>query len=236
MSKDTSQQSTPPHTGDIPPSRSRTNSLPSDKQSKRKTELQKLTQDTSDIDINVLNTGGRLLRSQKTLLHQDQDHEDELVHLRQEFEKDRIIDEEITFRPRRAGQTTSEKHNPTRQDFEYIYQHIDDSQCQTWASELELWFQFIRTHNLRSDPSIPILDKEGNEYPDVTFSLDNLLQLPANKKYLKKKQKHKNMIPQETEPRPVPLSSIVHLLHMILALLLVLQVLLLFYLARLHQT
>ena len=194
MSEDTSDPSTP-HTGDIPPPRTRTNSLPLSgkadeiRQSKRKTEIQKLTQDTSDIDVNVLNTGGRLLRSQKTLLHQDDEDEQ---HLRQEFEKGRIIDEEISFRPRRAGQTTSERHIPTRHDFEYIYHHIDDSECQTWASELEPWLQFIRSHNLRADPSIPILDKEGNEYPDVTFSLDNLLQLPTNKKYLKKKQKQKH--------------------------------------------
>ena len=138
MSQDTSNPSTLPHTGDIPPPRTRTNSLPLSgkadkiKQSKRKTEIQKLTQDTSDIDVNVLNTGGRLLRSQKTLLHQDEDDELE-QHLCQEFEKDRIIDEEITFRPLRPGQTTSERHNPTRQDFEYIYQHIDDIECQTWG-------------------------------------------------------------------------------------------------------
>ena len=50
---------------------------------------------------------------------------------------------------------------------------------------------FIGKHNIFQDPSLPILDKNGLEYPDLTFSLDTLLQLPSNKKYLKKKTKKK---------------------------------------------
>ena len=192
MSKDNSVTPTPSHTGDtlLPRPRSTSLSEQSDiaKQPKRKTELQKLTRDTLDLDINVLNTGSRLLRSHKTLLHLEEDEE----HIQQRFEQDRIIDEEISFRPLRAGQTTPERHHPTRQDFEYIYRHIDDSDCQKWASDLEPWLNFIKTHLITPDPSIPLLDKEGKEYPDITFSLDNLLQLPTNKKYLKKKQKDKS--------------------------------------------
>ena len=78
---------------------------------------------------------------------------------------------------------------PTRQDFEYIYRNIDDLDCQVWASDLEPWLHFVKRHNLHADPSIPILDKNGSEYPDATFSLETLLQLPTNKKYLKKRRK-----------------------------------------------
>ena len=193
MSKDTTSTSIPSNTEDTPLSRTRSTSLSEQsdtpKQYKRKSELQKLTQDTSDLDINVLNTGGRLLRSQKTLLHPTDDVDPQLIQ--QQFEQERIIDAEISFRPFRAGQTTQDKHHPTRQDFEYIYQNIDDVECQKWAFELEPWLDFIKKDHITNDPSIPLLDKEGNEYPDITFSLDNLLQLPTNKKYLKRKQKHK---------------------------------------------
>ena len=40
-----------------------------------------------------------------------------------------------------------------------------------------------------ADPSVPVLDKDGLEYPDAIFSLETLLQLPTNKKHLKKKRK-----------------------------------------------
>ena len=79
-----------------------------------------------------------------------------------------------------------ERFKPRREDSEYIYSHIDEVRCQVWASNLEAWLFFINHHNLYPDPSVPILDKDGIEYPDISFSLDNLLQLPSNKKYLKK--------------------------------------------------
>ena len=41
---------------------------------------------------------------------------------------------------------------------------------------------------MQSDPSLPVLDTGGLEYPDAIFSLETLLQLPTNKKYLKKKR------------------------------------------------
>ena len=78
---------------------------------------------------------------------------------------------------------------PTQQDFEYIYSNIDDLDCQVWASDLEPWLHFINRHNIQVDPSVPVLDKDGLEYPDDIFFLETLLQLPTNKKYLKKKRK-----------------------------------------------
>ena len=153
---------------------------------KKRTEAQQLQTDTLaalNIDTNILHSGSRLLRSHKTLL----DTEDEDT-IRKRFEQERIIDEEISLRPLRAGQTTQEKYLPTREDFEYIYKHIDDLDSQIWASELEPWLHFVTRHNLYSDPSKPILDKDGLEYSEENFSLETLLQLPTNKKYLKKKR------------------------------------------------
>ena len=154
---------------------------------KKRTEAQKLQTDTIsalNLDTNILHSGSRLLRSHKTLLDTEDEHA-----LRKQFERDRLIDQEISYRPLRAGQTTQEKHLPTRQDFEYIYRHIDESDCQIWASDLEQWLHFVKRHDLHADPSIPILDKDGLQYPDAIFSLDTLLQLPTNKKYLKKRRK-----------------------------------------------
>ena len=153
---------------------------------KKRTEAQKLHTDTLaalDIDTNVLHSGSRILRSHKTLL----DTEEQAI--RKEFEHERLIDQEISLRPLRAGQVTQEKHLPTRQDFEYIYKHIDELDCQVWASDLELWLHFVNRHKLQRDPSVPVLDKDGLEYPDAIFSLETLLKLPTNKKYLKKKRK-----------------------------------------------
>ena len=151
---------------------------------KRKNEAQKLEQDALallDIDSDTLHSGSRHLRSQKTLFMSDEDT------IRKEVERGRLIDEEITYRPLRPGQReVDERFKPEREDFEYIYSHIDEVRCQVWASNLEAWLFFIKHHNLYSDPSVPILDKDGLEYPDISFSLDNLLQLPTNKKYLKK--------------------------------------------------
>ena len=134
---------------------------------KKRTEAQKLQTDTIsalNLDTNILHSGSRLLRSHKTLL----DTDDEQA-LRKQFERDRLIDQEISYRPLRAGQTTQEKHLPTRQDFEYIYSHIDESNCQIWASDLKQWLHFVKRHDLHADPSIPILDKDGLEYPDAIF-------------------------------------------------------------------
>ena len=155
-------------------------------QPKRRSKVAQLQQDTLEalhVDSNILHSGSRLLRSQKTLFLSDEDK------IRKQLEHDRIIDEEFSLRPRRAGQTTQDRYAPTRADFEYIYQHIDDLECQIWASDLESWLTFIKKYNIFQDPSLPILDKNGLEYPDLTFSLDTLLQLPSNKKYLKKKTK-----------------------------------------------
>ena len=155
-------------------------------QPKRRSKVAQLQQDTLEalnVDSNILHSGSRLLRSQKTLFLSDEDK------IRKQLEYDRLVDEEFSLRPCRAGQTTQDRYAPTRADFEYIYKNIDDLECQTWASDLESWVNFIRKHNIFQDPSLPILDKNGLEYPDLTFSLDTLLQLPGNKKYLKKKTK-----------------------------------------------
>ena len=73
---------------------------------KKRTEAQKLHTDTLvalDIDTNVLHSGSRLLRSHKTLL----DTEEQAI--RKEIEHARLIDQEISLRPLRAGQVTQEK-------------------------------------------------------------------------------------------------------------------------------
>ena len=161
--------------------------LNSSQKYKRKTEAQKLQQDIIEklnLDSNILHSGSRLLRSKKTLYLSDEDR------IRQEVEKNRLFDQEITLRPLRPGQgLQNERFCPKREDFEYIYRHIDELDCQVWATNLEPWLHFITQHSLYPDPSIPILDKDGKEYPDLQFSLDNLLCIPANKKYLKKNRK-----------------------------------------------
>ena len=114
---------------------------------KKRTEAQKLHTDTLvalDIDTNILHSGSRLLRSHKTLL----DTEEQAI--RKQVEHGRLQDQEISLRPLRAGQVTQEKHLPTRQDFEYFYEHIDELDCQVWASDLELWLHFVNRHKLQT--------------------------------------------------------------------------------------
>ena len=211
MSKDISHQDTFSLGEDIPPpekvfTSSDDISVDTPRQPRKKrTEAQKLQTDTIaalNLDTNILHSGSRLLHSHKTLL----DTEDE-ENIRKQFEHDRLIDQEIPYRPLRAGQTTQEKHLPTRQDFEYIYRHIDELPCQVWASDLEPWLHFVKRHNLHADPSNPVLDKDGLEYPDAIFSLETLLQLPTNKKYLKKRRKphgstHKTGLSSEDKDLP----------------------------------
>ena len=172
---------------DIPPSLSTSDDLSvgTPKPRKKRTEAQKLQTDTLaalDIDSNILHSGSRLLRSQKTLLDTKEQE------IRKQFEHDRTIDEEISLRPLRAGQVTQERFCLTRQDFENIYQNIDDLDCQVWASNLEPWLHFVKRHHLYPDPSVPVLDKDGLEYPDAIFSLDTLLKLPTNKKKFEKEK------------------------------------------------
>ena len=173
-------------------SRSRTTSTSSEaeildkvlKAKKKRNEAEQLQLDSQklNIDSNLLHSGHRYLRSHKTLLGPE-----EKESIERALEKDRLLDQEISLRPRRAGQTTEDKHLPARRDFEHIYRHIDELACQVWASDLEPWLEFVLHHDLIStNPSIPILDKDGTEYPDVNFSLETLLKLPTNKKYLKR--------------------------------------------------
>ena len=61
---------------------------------KKRAEAQKLQTDTLaalNIDTNILHSGSRLLRSHKTLLDEQA--------IRRHFEHERIVDEEISFRP-----------------------------------------------------------------------------------------------------------------------------------------
>ena len=164
---------------------------------KKKTEAQKLRQEAIaayNLDGNLIHSGTRLLRSQKTLCMSDEDT------IRLEIERERLKDEEISLRPLRPGQRQrDERFQPGREDFEYIYSHIDQLDCQTWASHLEPWLNFVNNHNLYADPSLPILDKDGIGYPDCTFSLDSLLKLSGNKKYLKKNSRtHEPKTSQQT--------------------------------------
>ena len=133
MSKDNSSTNTSSIGEDTPPvgkvlTTSDDISIGTPKQPRMKrTEAQKLHTDTLaalDIDTNVLHSGSRILRSHKTLL----DTEEQAI--RKEVEHERLIDQEISLRPLRAGQTTQEKHLPTRHDIEYIYKHIDELDCQ----------------------------------------------------------------------------------------------------------
>ena len=85
MSEDTSSKTTSSNIEDTPLTRSKAASLSEHeetdtvKQPKRiKSEAQKLQQDTIaalNLDSNILNTGSRLLRSQRTLLHTDNEAE-----------------------------------------------------------------------------------------------------------------------------------------------------------------
>ena len=64
---------------------------------KKRTEAQKLQTDALaalNIDTNILHSGARLLCSHRTLL----DTEDEQA-IRRQFEHERIVDKEISFRP-----------------------------------------------------------------------------------------------------------------------------------------
>ena len=63
---------------------------------KKRTEAQKLQTDTLvalDIDTNILHSGSRLLRSQKTLLNTEEQA------IRKQVEHGRLIDQEISLRP-----------------------------------------------------------------------------------------------------------------------------------------
>ena len=175
------------------------------KKSKRRTEAQKLEHDiitSLNLDSNILHSGSRLLRSQKTLYIAD---EEKII---KEVERNRLIDEEIVLRPLRPGQGVyDERFLPKRDDFEYIYRHIDELDCQVWASNLEPWLHFITQHELYPDPSLPVFDKEGQEYPDARFSLDSLLSLPSNKKYLKKKRKKNTYDPKRSSLSDPPSSK-----------------------------
>ena len=173
--------------------------------SKRKTEAQKLEHDiitSLNLDSNILHSGSRLLRSQKTLYIADEEKKIK------EVERNRLIDEEIVLRPLRPGQGVyDERFLPKRDDFEYIYRHIDELDCQVWASNVETWLHFITQHELYPDPSLPVFDKEGQEYPDARFSLDSLLSLPSNKKYLKKKRKKNTYDPKRSSLSDPPSSK-----------------------------
>ena len=111
MSKDTSPTNTSSIGEDTPPSgkvltTSDDISVGTPKQPRKKrTEAQKLQTDTLvalDIDTNILHSGSRLLRSQKTLV----DTEEQAI--RKQVEHGRLIDQEISLRPLRAGQVTQE--------------------------------------------------------------------------------------------------------------------------------
>ena len=111
MSKDNSSTSTSSIGEDTPPvgkvlTTSDDISIGTPKQPRKKrTEAQKLHTDTLaalDIDTNVLHSGSRILRSHKTLL----DTEEQAI--RKEVEHERLIDQEISLRPLRAGQTTQD--------------------------------------------------------------------------------------------------------------------------------
>ena len=79
-------------------------------QPKRRSKVAQLQQDTLEalnVDSNILHSGSRLLRSQKTLFLSDEDK------IRKQLEYDRLVDEEYSLRPRRAGQTTQDRYAPT---------------------------------------------------------------------------------------------------------------------------
>ena len=112
MSKNTRSTSIPSDTEEDSLSRDRVSSPSSQEQThiarqiKRKSEAQRLQQDTIstlNLDSDILNTGARVLRSQRTIPSVDEE-----VDIRQQVEQDRIVDEEISFRPLRAGQTTTQ--------------------------------------------------------------------------------------------------------------------------------
>ena len=103
MSRNTSHKDTSSLGEDTPPSgkvfsSSDDISIGTPKQPRKKrTEAQKLQTDTLaalNLDTNILHSGSRLLHSQKTLL----DTEDEQT-IRKQFEHDRLIDQEISYRP-----------------------------------------------------------------------------------------------------------------------------------------
>ena len=66
----------------------------------RKTEVERLNVDTIAFNPDVLNSGKRLLHSQKTLyMNESSDNDSDKVRqqLTEEFEKDRLIDEEVSL-------------------------------------------------------------------------------------------------------------------------------------------
>lgn len=190
MSENTSHTHTPSTEESTSTSSSTDNEilLNSKHSKKKRNEAEILQIETSahlSTNSNLLHSGSRILRSQKTLVPSESEEA-----IRREIEYDRLLEQEISLRPLRAGQTTQERHPPARQDFEYIYKNIDQLTCQVWASNLEPWLDFVKAHKLYEDLSFPILDKDGLEYTNLTFSLETLLKLPTNKKYLKKKRKN----------------------------------------------
>ena len=103
MSRNTSPTNTSSIGEDTPPSgkvssSSDDTSIGTPKQPRKKrTEAQKLQTDTLaalNLDTTILHSGSRLLCSQKTLLETEDEHT-----IRKQFEHERIIDEEISYRP-----------------------------------------------------------------------------------------------------------------------------------------
>ena len=162
--------------------------------SQRRTEVERLHLDTLPISTDLLNSGKRLLHSSKTLFMTSQDESEEAARLEQEVltehQRTLLQDEEIKLRPLQPGQTDPFPLAPERYHFEYIYQHIDDHTYYPYIEQLEKWRKFVNKHNIyKTDLSVPVQDIDGNEYPDVEVSLDNLLAL--NKHLLEAHKKEK---------------------------------------------
>ena len=66
----------------------------------------------------------------------------------------------------------------------------EEVQFYPYIEQLEKWCKFVNKHNIyKTDLSVLVQDIDGNEYPDVEFSLDNLLAL--NKHLLEAHKKEK---------------------------------------------
>ena len=94
--------------------------------------------------------------------------------------------------------------------FEYVYHRFYENNCQNFLDEVHSWLTFICEQNC-SNPSLPVLDCEGNIHNDVTgCTVDILYNLPANqpKKCTKQQQqKINNQCPSHSTNTPQDLST-----------------------------
>ena len=171
----------------------------SPKRKQRLTEIQQLQLDTKSFlqqDPTQSTIAIRQTRSKKSLYHSatNLSLQPELTsntasssltsnpseeEIQRELEEDKLNDLERSLYVLFPGQTVEQKKAPTRNVFEYAYQHHTDSECRRFLTDIQPWIQFRRKYK-REDLSLPILDKTGTPTQTQDSLPEALDTLPTN--------------------------------------------------------